>query len=158
MDTLQLRLLVEISPKYMIKNIDPYIKKELNNKYKDNCYKNIGYIIDIIDYKIEDNYINDISNNLVFVTICKTLLLKPKIGKIIDCNITMIFNHGIFCEKSNLKLLIPISNLSSYHFDNKKKNFSKPGIILKKDDMIQVIITNIRYSKHNFNCIGILKE
>ena len=70
----------------------------------------------------------------------------------------MIFNHGIFCEKSNLKLLIPINNLSSYNFDNKKKQFSKPGIILKKDDTIQVEITNIRYNKHNFNCIGILKE
>ncbi len=158
MDTLKLKLLVEISPEYMIKNINSYIQQELYNKYKGNCYKNIGYIIDILDYKLEDNYINDINNKLVFVTKCNVKTLKPVIGKYIDCKITMIFNHGIFCEKSNLKLLIPVTNLNSYHFDNKKKNFSKPGTILKKDDIISVKITNIRYNKHNFNCIGILKE
>ena len=70
----------------------------------------------------------------------------------------MMFNHGIFASVDKLKVLIPQKDLIGYRFNDADKTYSKHGKNISKDDNIKVKITNIKYMKKEYSCIGVLKE
>ena len=64
----------------------------------------------------------------------------------------------IFVKVQNrLKVLIPIACLEKYMFKRDVESYYYNEELdkrIKKDDSLVFEITNIQYSKNNFNCIG----
>ena len=100
--------------------------------------------------------INDCNGNLFFKVNCTTKMLLPTIGKKINCNVDMIFQHGIFAGFENLKVLVPVSMLNKWEYE--ENVFKKNQQTIKVGDNILIEITEIRYENCKYSCIGKLIE
>lgn len=156
MNNIDINLNVKVKAEYMNNNIHTHIFDSLKKKYEGTCTEEKGYLINVnkINRIIEKSLTEDVE--LYFLCDCNADVLKPFKGENLKLKVTMIFIHGIFCQLNNLKLLIPHDKLNDYIFDTKKqiyihKNNNKE---IKLNDEINVKITDIRYKKKNYNCIG----
>jgi len=144
-----------LKPEFLSKDYKKYLFNEIQNTFKNECTKEIGYILDIIKIKsIKDNYI---SNNCEIVLLVEVLVkvLKPEINKIFQDKVCMIFSGGIFLDiKEKFKVLIPQNSLLDYTFNSKTKSFVKDDIQISEGDIIKVEITGFKYNKNNFSCFG----
>ena len=160
MNTIDLDLTIELSPDHMNSSINEVLFEKLKEKHEGTCTKKNGYIIEILEInKINKNIINDYGNIFFNIT-CKTKILKPNIGDVLDFSVNMIFNHGIFANLNNLKVLIPNSSLESiYEYEDSNKVYisKNEGSDININDNISVEITDLRYLNKNYSCIGALK-
>jgi DNA-directed RNA polymerase subunit E'/Rpb7 len=144
-----------LKPEFLSKDYKKYLLDEIKKTFKNECSKEIGYILDIVKIKsIKDNYI---SSNCEIVLIVEVLVkvLKPEINKIFQDKVCMIFSGGIFLDiKEKFKVLIPQNSLLDYTFDSKTKSFVKDDIQISEGDIIKVKITGFKYNKNNFSCFG----
>ena len=154
MNNIDINLSVKISAQCMNNNIHKHIFESLKKKYEGTCTQEKGYMINInkINHIVEQSLTEDVE--LYFICNCNVNVLKPVKGKDLKLKVTMIFIHGIFCQLNNLKLLIPNDQLSDYIFDAKQKIYTGKNTKIRLNDEINVKITDIRYKKKNYNCIG----
>tara|TARA_B100000686_G_C16794918_1_gene981558 strand:- start:3164 stop:3634 length:471 start_codon:yes stop_codon:yes gene_type:complete len=144
-----------IEAKYITNGLQDYIKEKLD-ELVNTCTKENGYIIKIKNIKnIKNNKILKNSGNLLCQILYNATVFKPYKNLETNCKVTMIFRHGIFGECNQMPVLIPYTKLNDYEYDNEK--FKNKDIEIKVGDIITIIITDIRYSKKQFNCIASLK-
>ena len=159
MDIVNKVFYIEVEPKYMTSNIHQVILSKIKEKYINTCSEKNGYVLDILKINhINISGINDCSSNLFFKVDCEIQMLLPTIGKKIDCNVDMIFQHGIFSGFKNLKVLIPINTLEHWVHDHSSNTFKKGKKKINLKDTIPVEITDIRYENCKYSCIGKLIE
>jgi len=84
----------------------------------------------------------------------KAITIKPEIGKELDCIVTMVFPQGIFAQYMDIQIVIPVSELTDFAYDN--QTFSKSDKVIRIGDKVRISISNTRYAKHKFSCIGSL--
>ena len=140
-------------------NIKSEILKQIRNIYVNNCTKEYGYIIKIKGMKILSNSINNVTGNIIFNLIYKAEVLKPYVGKIIETQINMIGEEGIFVSTKNLlKILLPADKLlkTKWVYDFSTQSYTNKITKNKMfgGDELQVEITNVRYNRKQFVCIG----
>jgi hypothetical protein len=144
-----------LKPEFLSKDYKKHLLNEIKKTFKNECSKEIGYILDILKIKnIKNNYI---SNNCEIVMIVELVVnvLKPDTNKIFEDKVCMIFSGGIFLDiKEKFKVLIPHNSLLDYTFDSKTKSFVKDDIQIAEGDIIKVKITGFKYNKNNFSCFG----
>tara|TARA_Y100001970_G_C13677910_1_gene576258 strand:- start:50 stop:535 length:486 start_codon:yes stop_codon:yes gene_type:complete len=161
METKTILRSVELSPSSLHEGFLNDIYVNLCKKYKDTCTQDHGYIIDISDeIKIISNRISNNTANTIFEIEFDAILLKPKEGDTISCKVDMVYHHGIFAGINKLKVLIPENTLSKqYNFDQSNEKYvnRKTKKEIKIDDMIKIQLTEVRYNKNNYICIGKLK-
>lgn len=148
---------IEISPDKLDFKIKQHIYDELS-KNIGICCKKYGYILEIINIiSISNKSISNTSANIIFNVKYTANTLKPSIGNVISCKVNMVFIHGLFLGLHDLKVLIPSKELKNYKFDSKKNIYygKRP---IKKDDIIDVVIQDVKYMKKQYSCIGVLKE
>jgi len=147
-----------INPCFLGKKLKYQLFNFLKETTKNECTKENGYIIEIIKInRIINNYISGNNCEIIFEVEIDTEVLKPEINKIFTDKVCMIFSGGIFIDvKSKFKVLIPLAYLHNLVFDHEKKHFEneKTGFIIKENDITNVKITGIKYSKNNFSCFG----
>lgn len=159
MDIVNKVFYIEVEPMYMTSNIHQVILSKIKEKYINTCSEKNGYVLDILKINhINISGINDCSSNLFFKVDCEIQMLLPTIGKKIDCNVDMIFQHGIFSGFKNLKVLIPINTLEHWVHDHSGNTFKKGKKKINLKDTIPVEITDIRYENCKYSCIGKLIE
>ncbi len=155
-------MLKKISKRIFIKhehldyNILNHIYSKLCETTKDNCDKENGHILKINkNIKIDDIFSSSVNGDIIVIVLFEAVILKPEIGKIFDGQICMIFSNGIFVNISNKqKVLIPLSYLTDFTYNEKDKIFYNDNKILKLNDNIKVIIEGVKYAKNSFNCFG----
>ena len=149
---------IYILPEEIVNNIHDLIDSKIKEKYEKTCNKDYGYILKIEN--VGQNYtniINTIGNGeILFNVYFICLVLKPNKGMTLTGKIYMIFRHGIFANIDKIKILIPESKLNKWTFE--KDQFIKEDKILKIGDVININISDTRYEKKNFSCIGSLYE
>lgn len=149
---------ISVFPDELVSNMDDLLEYKIKEKYEKSCDKDYGFILKIEN--IKDNYtniINSLGNGEILYKICFIcLVLKPIKGLTLTGKISMIFRHGIFANVDKIKVLIPVSKLNNWEFKNDA--FEKDQKILKVDDIIQIVISDVRYEKKIFSCIGSLYE
>lgn len=135
------------------KNIDTKLRKRIGS-----CTKENGYIIDIheIYHDKTTNKISRVSGNCIFTISYKMTTLKPEAGHVYKAIVNCIFKEGIFCEYNNIKILIPISEIKNYTFQNSK--FINKSKSIEISNIIQVHINIVRYEDQNYQCIGRMIE
>ena len=159
MDIVNKVFYIEVEPMYMTSNIHEVILSKIKEKYINTCSEKNGYVLDILKINhINISGINDCSSNLFFKVDCEIQMLLPTIGKKIDCDVDMIFQHGIFSGFKNLKVLIPINTLEHWVHDHSGNTFKKGKKKINLKDTIPVEITDIRYENCKYSCIGKLIE
>ena len=137
---------ISIKPIDLDENIkNTIIEKLKDNIEKDDCSYENGYILSInkiLSYT--SNYISNATNMVVFTVVFNANTLNPKIGSIYEGKVVSIHNSGFFVEiKNKIKVLIVIVNNTES--------------IPKKDDIVKIEITDIRYQNKKISCIGKLK-
>ena len=141
-----------IKPEDFDKNINNVIKEQIQ---KFPCSKEYGYIIDIIKIISHESMISrDSGHNIVTVKFEAQTFL-PKVGLDIECVVYMIFPQCIFAEYLDIKIVIPLSELTEFTYENQM--FKKDDIIIKIGDVLKVEILNTRYKQKNYSCIAKLK-
>lgn len=151
---------------YLNKNLKLEILNKLKSSIDCDCTEEYGYILRIVEKKdinktinVIDNYISNVNAENIFIVEYEAEVLKPEIDKTFNDKICMIFNGGIFVNVNNkFKILIPISYLKDYEYDNTNKIFKKDKKTYKEGDSIDVMITGLKYSKKKFSCFGKIIE
>ena len=152
---------ISIESEYLNKNLCENILKKLKEIFKNECTKDNGYYLDILSVKkIIDNYISSNCEN-IFEIEFEAEVLKPEAGKTFEGELCMIFSGGIFINiKNKLKVLIPISTLNNFDFEQSKNCFINKNNKdeIKQSSVLSVLITGTKYTKRNFSCFGTLVE
>jgi len=138
---------ISIKPIDLDENIkNTIIEKLKDNIEKDDCSYENGYILSlkkIVSYT--SNYISNATNMIVFTVVFEANTLNPKIGYVYEGKVISIHSSGFFVQiKNKIKVLIVIVN------NNLESN-------TKKDDIVKIEITDIRYQNKKISCIGKLK-
>ena len=145
---------------YLDNNYKDHILEKLKKTLENNCNKEYGYILEVIDLvKIIDNIIDNTNSFPVFTVTCKIECLKPKIGDIYDGNVCMVFENGIFVDiKNKIKTLIPTIHLKDFEYNSDEKSFKNDNITIDINSEVKIELTSIKYEKKQFICIGKLSQ
>jgi DNA-directed RNA polymerase subunit E'/Rpb7 len=146
-----------VEPEFLYYDLNAKIFEKVKKVFENECTQENGYILKINKIsRIKDNYISNVNSSIVFIVDIDVDNLKPEIDAVYTDKVSMIFSGGIFINiKNKIKLLIPISSLKNYKFEQSTKTFVKDDkTVIKENDEIKIKITGIKYSKKNFNCFG----
>jgi len=149
-----------IEHQYLDSDIKIHLFAKIKEIMKNECTKDYGYILEVKRIlKIEDNYISSANCGNVFTVLFEVENLKPEDGKQFKGKVCMIFGTGIFINIQNKqKVLIPITNLKDYIFNQTEKTFKKGSTVIEEGNILNVYITGTRYSNKKFSCFGKLVE
>lgn len=162
-DTIYVSGNVLLNPSELNENWKSTLVDHIKKKYI-NCTKQHGYITKIVS--ISNKITSQINSDTCYIKFNVNFIAEhilPAPGKTLECTVNMLFGHGIFAEISDkIKILIPIASLKDYKFDNKnhsfipidKKSTKQP---ISKGDKVKIEISEIKYEKNRYNCIGNLK-
>jgi DNA-directed RNA polymerase subunit E'/Rpb7 len=157
---IQLERRICIEHQFLDSNIKVHLLEKIKKTILNECTKDYGYILDVKRIiKINDNYISNANCDIIFSVLFEVENLKPENGKQFKGEVCMIFGGGIFINiKNKQKVLIPITNLKDYTYNQSEKTFKKGSKIIKENDVLELIITGTKYSKQKFSCFGNLVE
>ena len=157
--TLTRRICLE--SKYLDSNIHQHLLNKLKTIIKeDDCSLEHGYILSIICIvKIVNFEVSSANSDNVCILKFKADVLKPKIGDILEGNVNMICDKGIFLIiKNKFRVFIPVEYLKGYIYSNDNKTYTNDKKHIKNEDILKVEIIGVKYSNKKFNCYGQLKE
>lgn len=145
---------------YLDNNYKSHILKKLKKTLENNCNKEYGYILEVIDIvNIIDNIIDNTNSFPVFTVVCNIECLKPKIGDIYQGNVCMIFENGVFVDiKNKIKALIPTIHLKDIEYNSDENLFENDNITIDMNSEVKIELTSIKYEKKQFICIGKLSQ
>jgi DNA-directed RNA polymerase subunit E'/Rpb7 len=150
-----------LDPSQLNSKINASLLEKARQTWVGKCTKEDGYIISIEKVvKKLNNHISSSTASIVFNLVVLAEILVPEIGLQVEAKTQTILPQGIFCTaKGKLNILLPVSVLSEFEFD--RATFSYTRISdkeqkIKKNDVVLIEVTAIRYEKNNFNCIGSL--
>lgn len=140
-------------------DINSCILEKIKEITLNECTKENGFILSVKNLigDIQDNYISNANGENVFIVKFLAETLKPENDKKFIGVVCMIFSGGIFVNiKKKQKVLIPVSTLNEYKFDQSTKSFKKDKDEIKEGDELNILITGTKYSKQTFSCFGTL--
>lgn len=138
-------------------NVKPLIKNLIEEIYLKKFIKQYGYVIEIRDFSFNENFVLSRINQDIFVK-CKVELLciTPKIDSIYYATILCIYPAGVFVKVLNIfYTLIPIEYITrdGYNFLN-GEFIHNTRTSLKKGDIVNVKLVDMKYDNKTFNCIA----
>lgn len=144
---------IVIHPHEFSENITDLIERKIKNLP---CTREYGYVIEIIKILSYESMLSrNNGNNIVTVQI-KAYTFLPTVGLDIDCIVNMIFPQCIFATFINIKIVIPVSELENFTYENQQ--FKNADTVIQIGDSIKVEIVNTRFKQKNFSCIAKLKN
>ena len=158
-DIIKIERKICVESKFLTKDLKKYIFTKIKENAINECSKEYGYFLNIIKLiEIKDNYISSNCEN-IFIVVFEAETLKPEVGKIFEGIVCMIFSGGIFINIQNkIKVLIPLSSLKDYEYNNTKKCFENKSRMIKENDTLSVVISGTKYSKQSYSCFGNVVE
>jgi DNA-directed RNA polymerase subunit E'/Rpb7 len=138
----------------------------LKIKNNSECTEEHGYPIEFVELLSYASNTIAPTGTCIFSATYTMCFLKPAIGQRYACEITEIYPQGVFAVFSQLKILIPATNMKEYVYSNclgREEMFVHVSDVsdvsatennLKTTDVIEVIITQLAYEKHSYLCIG----
>mgnify|MGYP001235400349 CR=1 FL=1 len=161
MNTISITETIELPPQHLHSGYREIIKQQIMDRFTDTCTKSNGYVFNVSDdFKIESNKLSNSTSNILFRVTFDAMVLKPEIDCIIECDINMIWIHGLFASLNKLKILIPKTALTDYTFDQSLQTFvhKKTNKIFEIEQKITVKLTSVRYVKNKYDCIAKLEK
>jgi len=149
-------LKIILDPIFLYRDYKTKITEKVNEACYNECTKENGYILKVNKLtRITDNCISNVDSSIIFFVEVDVDNLKPELNDIFSDKVCMIFNGGLFINiKNKMKVLIPSNSLAKYKYMNNKTFVDDKNNVIKENDIIQVKIIGIKYSKKNFSCFG----
>lgn len=144
-----------LNSKYLTTNIMKHLLDKISESSLDNCSKEYGYILNIKKINnIISHEIGRANTDNIFNINFEVEIFKPEKDLEVVGTICMMFKDGIFIDIFNKqKMLIPVSTLSNYTFDNNIYS-DKNGKQLNINDNINAIITAVMFTNKKYSCFG----
>ena len=151
---------IRLAPQFIDQFIMKHLYTVLIDKITNTCSRQFGHIIKINNIiSIEDQYIDRFHSDIHFIVKFEATTLLPTPGLETTGEICMVYEDGIFVNIQSLqKLLIPSCTLSDYNFNASENYFSNGVVILNKNKIITIKITDSKYQDGKFSCLGVFKE
>lgn len=145
---------IPLEPNKLDKNFQKHIYEKIESLFLNKCDQENGYIIKIYDnISVLDNIFSLTTSNVIFKVKFGIKSIKPEVGKTFKAKVCMVFSNGIIAEIENkIKVVVPLNKLNDFIFQD--SSFKKDNLIIKKNDIISIIIDMVKYEKQNFNCIA----
>jgi DNA-directed RNA polymerase subunit E'/Rpb7 len=150
---------IMLSPEYLDEKVlSHHLVEILRKKTMNECTEKDGYVISLGKIKkIVDAVVTSANTDIIFTVVFEAVTLKPKVGDVLEGNVCMIFDKGIFISiKNKMKVLIPENCLEGYKYNPEKATFIKDKKSVSNGDILKVKVSGVKYSKKNFNCFGCL--
>lgn len=165
----ELYTIISLRADQLDNNIYINLKKNLEKKLLNKCYKDYGHISDI--YKIDkyeegtieaENFAGSATFNITFT--CK--LCRPLRKKLIICQLKKVTKIILNAENgpiniiitsdriNNNKFFIDNNNIIRYIINNNKSNLLKSGDFVK----IEVLSISLTHGDSHIKCIGFLND
>lgn len=153
-----IKVKIEMTPEQINKNWRVSLFLNICQKFKGKCTKDDGYIFNIKKIiRIYDQCIKRSSGVVLFFVEISAECIVPKIGESLDAIVDMIFPHGVFCHHNMLRMMMPIAKCKNFHI---RQEFSTNSLydpltktLVRKGDIIRVLIDDIRYENDLYSCI-----
>ena len=154
----QIKQKVSIESKFLDNNVTKHLFDKLQKTMTGKCTLEYGYILKINKIiTVGENSITPANSSVVFDLIYEAEVLKPNVGDDLSGTVCMVFKHGIFVDiQGKIKVLIPVSSMESYTFDNSRFVHNN-GTEISVGINVTITIVMIKYEKKQFSCIGKLK-
>lgn len=148
-----------LEPRYLDENLQEHLKEKIHTDVLNHCDQAYGYITKIYDnIEIVENIISQAGPGIFFKVKFTAKVLRPEVNSVYEGKICMIFAQGIFVEiMGKMKVLVPADKMGNFKYNKTTSTFKNGTKTLVQGDKVEVLITMIKYEKHNFNCIGNLK-
>ena len=153
MDTIIFKETISIEPCDLTSDIEKTISERVIQKYRHFCSKKRGYITEVKRVTILSNVIDRVSTNIFFQLHVEADRFLPREGVVIECPIHMCFAHGIICNlESDMKVFVSISTIPGAKHEN--GTIKAGDKIYRKDQIIKVELTSIKYENHKFSAMA----
>jgi DNA-directed RNA polymerase subunit E'/Rpb7 len=155
-----------LESKYLDSNIQTHLFNKIKEKTKDECTKENGCIVKVIDIKkIINQYVSPATCEIIFNVQFEAETINPKVGDILTGIICVVYEQGIFIEiHKKLTIFVSEKYLGDYIFNNINSNYEIDNDKVSKDSKqistlsigtkITVKILGIQYIKQQFKCFG----
>lgn len=145
-------------PHEIKKNFQAVLRKKIDDLIINKAFDNYGIITEIQEVKnIKYQEINEISTAIHVIVEILVQSYRPNIGDKIESPIKKIFNYGLFFSEKELRILVPLSKISSnWTLDKYEEDYvlKKESCLLQKNDKILLEIVDVRFEKNGFSCIA----
>ena len=152
MQTSSITKRITLNPKYLTKKINKHIINQLKKDTKDDCSKQYGHILKIIEIQ---EILDSENTNFVIKFLAETL--KPEKDEILEGKVFKIYKDGIFIDVlDKQKILIPSLNITNHTFNQENNIYESQDNTIQENDKVKVKIVAVKYNKGKFSCFGCL--
>ena len=156
-----IQLPISLPPDKMDKDFKMHMLHSIRSKYESTCIQKYGYVLKVIEIsRICSSSIASLVPNATFGVKVRMLTFFPKIGMHFKITIDLIVSHGIFIQRNKIRIIVPLVSMEGWTL---QKDFSGQHLVsgtsrLRKGDIVDIILTEIRFEKDGFSCIGNIKS
>jgi len=152
-------LSVRLEPSKLTPDYRCHLLSMLREKYTDRCIRDLGYVFDISDIVILSNSIQNEDGSVLFSVDASCSIMMPHIGQELDTVVDMIFAHGLFVSyRKIMQVLVPFHKLTEKQYVFKTGfgscSYASPSHTIHIHDPIRVRLTDFRFHKDHYACIG----
>ena len=149
---------VYLPDRFLDNNIKNHLLTILESTYENNCTPEDGYILKIVKINnITDNIISSTNSICIFNINFDIEYLKPVIGTLYIGKICMLFKNGFMTNIQNkMKIFIPSTSIPDFNYID--SYFMNQHLTLQENDEVSIEITNTKYQKNEYICIGMFKN
>lgn len=158
----KIKISILLTPDKMDGRWKVHLREAVDKLLLGKCTVEHGFIVKIIRIRhIIDQIVTRIDGNIRFHLMVDVHIIRPRIGDEMDATIDMIFSHGIFCYHRMLRMILPISKCHPYVL---RQDFSNLYLfhpithhIIRINDTIRVVISDVRFENNLYSCVVHLK-
>lgn len=148
---------ISLEPVYLSSNYKEHIIQQIHKNMKGSCFKDYGYIIDVLNNIEVGENIEIVNNgNVIFPVKIPCLCFKPEVDMILTGVIELINKDCIRVKKDDLNFVIsvPFDKCLDYKYNDKTNSYKNKNSELVKGDKIHVKIDYINYTFKNYTCLA----
>ncbi len=138
--------------------ISRHIVDKLNTKVLNECTEKDGYVLSIGKInRIIDSVVTSANTDIICTVEFEASILKPKVGDVLEGNVCMVFDKGIFINiKDKMKVLVPENFIKGFIYNSEKASFINNDKKINNGVILKVKVSGVKYTKKNFNCFGVI--
>ncbi|NDE16375.1 hypothetical protein EBZ80_15730 [bacterium] len=122
----------------------------------------IGYISRVLSLEqIHHEEVMRMLPNVFLLVSARVMAYFPRLADTVDLHVEFIFKNGVFGRFHKIQCLIPAVSWNGWEL---RQDFSgtflyhlESGRIIRKGDVVSVVLTTIRFEKDVFSCIAKIK-
>jgi len=150
---------IYLLPDEICQNYKDILLEKVKKKFEGHAFDNHGIIYKV--HKINNilkNSISEVGTFILFLLEIEIERYLPQHDNELELKIKKICSYGIFFLEDKIRILIPSSCVNSYSLEREENYFylKKDEKIIKENDTITLKLTEIRFEKDGFSCLGTL--